>query len=113
LKTKSFWRPWLNPTVFSRPKVLLSAVAVVPIFIGAFCSFFIPAIRRHPLFPLLWAMAMVSYLIGGVAFTASNRFRIPFLDVSFIVLTAAVLVTLLNRVVPGTPPATSPKPPTP
>ncbi len=113
LKTKSFWRPWLNPTVFSRSKVLLSAVAVVPIFIGAFCSFFIPAIRRHPLFPLLWAMAMVSYLIGGVAFTASNRFRIPFLDVSFIVLTAAVLVTLLNRVVPGTPPATSPKPPTP
>jgi hypothetical protein len=102
LKTKSFWRPWLNPTVFSRAKVLLSAVAVVPIFIGAFCSFLVPAIRRHPLFPLLWAMAMVSYLIGGVAFTASTRFRIPFLDVSFMVLTAAVLETLLHRIVPGT-----------
>jgi ABC-type transport system involved in cytochrome c biogenesis permease subunit len=47
-------------------------------------------------------MAMVSYLIGGVAFTASTRFRIPFLDVSFMVLTAAVLETLLHRIVPGT-----------
>ena len=102
LKTKSFWRPWLNPTVFSRAKVLLSAVAVVPIFIGAFCAFLTPAIRKHPLFPLLWAMTIVSYLIGGVAFTASTRFRIPFLDVSFMVLTAAVLESLLHRIVPGT-----------
>ena len=97
LKTKAFWRPWLNPTIFSPTEVAVSALTVVPLFAGAFASFLIPSVRKHPLYPLLWSLAIVSYLIGGVAFTASTRFRIPFLDVSFMVLTAAVAASLLER----------------
>ncbi len=105
LKAKAFWRPWLNPTVFSSTRVAISAIATVPLFLGGFMSLLIPSIRRHPMTLLLWGVVVTSYLIGGFLFTASTRFRIPFLDVAFMVLAAAAFSRLLDRWLPGSHPA--------
>ena len=104
LKAKAFWRPWLNPTVFSGTHVAVSAIATVPLFLGAFASLLIPSIRRHPMTPLLWGVVGTSYLIGGLLFTASARFRIPFVDVAFMVLAAATFSRLLERWMSRNPP---------
>lgn len=97
LKAKAFWRPWLNPTVFTGTRVAISAIATVPLFLGGFGSLLIPSIRRHPMTPLLWGVIGTSYLIGGLLFTASARFRIPFVDVAFMVLASATFARLLER----------------
>jgi len=97
LKTIAYWRPWLNPTVFTPFEVAVSIVAVVPLFIGGFGSLLVTKVRREPLYPLLWSIALTSYLIGGFFFTASTRFRIPFMDVSFMIMTGASVAVLLER----------------
>lgn len=97
LKTIAYWRPWLNPTVFTPFEVVVSAVAIIPLYVGGFCSLLISKIRREPLYPLLWSIALTSYLIGGFLFTASTRFRIPFMDVSFMIMTGATIAVLLER----------------
>jgi len=89
-KFRHFWTPWVNPLIFPRSQFLLSLFAVTPLFIGAL----VELLRRRKLdafLVLLLGVVVVGYLVGGFLFHVAVRYRIPFVDVAFIVLTASFL----------------------
>lgn len=88
-KFRHFWTPWVNPLIFPRSQFLLSLFAVTPLFIAALAEL----LRRRKLdafLVLLLAVVLVGYLVGGFLFHVALRYRIPFVDVAFIVLTASL-----------------------
>lgn len=92
-KTIAYWRPWVNPVIYSPTRVAVSALITVPLWvlgIWGLCS------RRwqNPLRPLLWALLVVGYVTGGLIWVVSLRYRLPFAEPVFMLATAAVLGTL-------------------
>ncbi len=86
-----FWRPWLNPLIFSRAHVLLSGLVTVPLFLGAGLELWHRRRAWDSFLSLLVSLVAVGFAIGGLLFVASVRYRIPLVDVTFLVLTAAWL----------------------
>jgi 4-amino-4-deoxy-L-arabinose transferase-like glycosyltransferase len=91
-KFKHFWTPWLNPLIFPRSLYLLSLVATTPLFLLAAIELW----RRRrkmsdPFLVLLLGLVAVGYIVGGFLFHVQVRYRIPFIDVAFLLLTASFL----------------------
>jgi len=90
-KLKHFWTPWLNPIIFSRTQFLLSLFFTTPLFVLAFLELWRRRHERDPFMLLLLGLVGVGYLVGGFLFHVQVRYRIPFVDVTFLILTASFL----------------------
>jgi len=90
-KFKHFWTPWLTPLICSRSNYLISMVANTPLFLLAAIELFRPRARRDAFLILLLGLIAIGYLVGGFLFHVQVRYRIPYVDVTFILLTASLL----------------------
>jgi hypothetical protein len=90
-KFRHFWTPWLNPLIFSRRDFLLSLFSATPLFAFAAAELIRRRTGRDPFLALLLALILVGYLVGGFLFHVQVRYRIPFLDVSLLLLSASFL----------------------
>lgn len=90
-KFKHFWTPWLNPLIFSRAQVALSAVAATPLFVWALLELGRQRRRLDRFLILLLGLIGTGYLVAGFLFHVQVRYRVPFVDVSFLVLSASLL----------------------
>lgn len=90
-KIRHVLRPWLNPVAFTRMEVIVSALVSIPLFLGAGAELIRRRGRLDSFGTLLAALTLSGFLIGGVVFSASVRYRIPLMDVTFIVLTSAFI----------------------
>jgi 4-amino-4-deoxy-L-arabinose transferase-like glycosyltransferase len=90
-KFKHFWTPWLNPLIFSRSEVLISFFMLTPLFIFGAIELCRRKGARDPFLYLLVGLIAVGYVVGGLLFHVQVRYRIPFVDMSFILLTASFL----------------------
>jgi len=90
-KFKHFWTPWLNPLIFSRANVLISVITITPLFLLGAVELFRRLASRDPFALLLLGLIVVGYLVGGFLFHVQVRYRFPFVDVTFMVLTASLL----------------------
>ncbi len=86
-----FWTPWLNPLIFSRPQFLISVGSQTPLFAFAALELWRRQRSGDPFLLLLLGVVAVGYLVGGWLFIAAVRYRLPFVDVAFLVLTASWL----------------------
>jgi hypothetical protein len=87
-KTLHFWRPWLNPLLVERNAFLVSIIVGVPLFLFGALGLFGRAVS-HPTHSLLVGITLIGYLTGGLLFTASARFRFPFVDICALLFAAA------------------------
>ena len=102
-KFKHFWTPWLNPLIFSRTDFLISLFALTPLFLLAAFELWRRCRAKDSFVPLLIGLIAVGYLVGGLLFHVQLRYRFPFVDTSFILLTSSFLGTLrLPRFQPRT-----------
>ena len=90
-KFKHFWTPWLNPLIFPRTTFLLSVLCATPLFIFGAVELVRRLYTRDAFSFLLLGLIATGYLVGGLLFQVQVRYRIPFVDMSFIVLTASLL----------------------
>ncbi|MGE0882717.1 MAG: glycosyltransferase family 39 protein [Blastocatellales bacterium] len=90
-KFRHFWTPWLNPLIFPRSIFVLSLFTVTPIFILGLIEIWKRRKSFDSFLVLLIGLIFVGYLVGGLLFHVQVRYRIPFVDVAFIVLTASFL----------------------
>lgn len=90
-KFKHFWTPWLNPVIFSRANFLMSVVSAAPLFLLAPVELWRRRKLRDPFLILLLGLIGVGYLVGGFLFHVQIRYRIPYVDISFLLLTASLL----------------------
>ena len=90
-KFKHFWTPWLNPLIFSRANVLVSVLTITPLFILGAAELFRRLRAGDPFALLLLGLIVVGYVAGGLLFHVQVRYRFPFVDVTFMVLTASLL----------------------
>ncbi len=97
-KTLRFWTPWLDPVVHPATHVWLSLGATLPLFVFSAAELLRRRGRPDAFGKLLAALVLVGWLTGGFLFHVAVRYRIPFVDVTFLVLTAS----WLGR--PGRPP---------
>ena len=93
-KLKHFWTPWLNPVIFSRANVLISLVTITPLFILGIAELFRRLKARDPFLLLLIGLIGVGYVVGGFLFHVQVRYRFPYVDVTFIVLSASLLAAV-------------------
>jgi hypothetical protein len=96
-KSKHFWTPWLNPLIFSRSNFLISLVTITPLFVMAAIELFRRRKSRAPFLLLLLGLIAVGYLVGGLLFHVQVRYRFPFVDVTFMILSASFLGHLQAR----------------
>lgn len=96
-KLKHFWTPWLNPLIFPRTTFLLSVLSATPLFLFGAVELGRRLYSRDRFSFLLLGLISTGYLVGGLLFQVQVRYRIPFVDVSFIVLTASLLGQLPLR----------------
>lgn len=97
-KSVHFWTPWLNPLIFPRPLVVLSFLVSTPLFVLAAVELRRRRHRVDPFFTLLLGLIAVGFLVGGWLFLTSVRYRIPFVDAAFLLLSASWLGNLHSRV---------------
>lgn len=90
-KFKHFWTPWLNPLIFSRSIYLLSLFTITPLFLMAAAELFRRRASIDAFLILLLGLVAVGYLVGGLLFHTQVRYRFPFVDLTFMVLTASLL----------------------
>ncbi|MBI4327203.1 MAG: hypothetical protein HY674_18360 [Chloroflexi bacterium] len=90
-KFTHFWRPWLNSLIFPRWQVLLSMLVTTPAFVLAGVELWRRRGSLDSFLKLLLSLIATGYLVGGVLFVASVRYRIPLVDVSFVLLSASWL----------------------
>ncbi len=97
-KFKHFWTPWLNPLIFSRTNFLVSLLATTPLFLLAAVELVRRAAKPDPFLLLLLGLVGVGYLVGGFLFHVQVRYRFPFVDVTFMILSASLLGDLTGRI---------------
>lgn len=97
-KFKQFWTPWLNPLIFSKRDVLLSLVSATPLFLLAAAELIRRRATRDPFLVLLGGLVLVGYVAGGFLFHVQVRYRIPFVDVTFLLLSACFLAHCFQRI---------------
>lgn len=90
-KSKHFWTPWVNPVIFGRRDVLLSMVCTTPVFILAALELWRRKRSGDPFLVLLLGIVGVGYLTGGLIFHVQVRYRIPYVEVTFLLLAASWL----------------------
>jgi 4-amino-4-deoxy-L-arabinose transferase-like glycosyltransferase len=90
-KFKHFWTPWLNPLIFPASTFLLSVLSATPLFILAVAELWRRRSNRDAFLSLLLGLIATGYLVGGILFQVQVRYRIPFVDVAFIILAASFL----------------------
>ncbi len=95
-KALIFWRPWLNPTIYPAPKVILSALIFVPtLMLGLIGLTWL----RHHNRRLFWSCVLflgISW-IAHIPFQTVTRFRIPLVDPVCLILGVQPLMALVNR----------------
>lgn len=96
-KFRHFWTPWLNPLIFSRANVLISLATITPLFLLGAVELFRRLKTGDPFLLLLLGLIAVGYLVGGLLFHVQVRYRFPFVDVTFIILSASLLGDLTRR----------------
>jgi hypothetical protein len=90
-KFKHFWTPWLNPLIFPRKQFIISLLTATPIFLLAAAELFRRRRAIDPFLVLLLGLVGVGYLVSGLLFHVQVRYRLPFVDVTFMILTASLL----------------------
>lgn len=96
-KVRHFWTPWLNPLIVSRAVFLASLLAATPIFLLAVMEVWRRLRRQDAFLWLLLGLVAVGFLVGGLLFHVQVRYRIPFVDLSFLVLSASWLGNITRR----------------
>ena len=98
-KFRHFWTPWLNPLIFPRTQFLLSVLSATPLFLLAAAELFRRrrTLKRDPFLLLMLGLIGVGYLVAGFLFHVQVRYRIPFVDLTCIILTASLLGQLTLR----------------
>lgn len=96
-KFKHFWTPWLNPVIFSRANFLISLLANTPLFLLAGAELIRRRGKSDPFLVLLLGLVAVGYLVAGFLFHVQVRYRIPYVDVTFMLLTASLLGALASQ----------------
>lgn len=90
-KFKHFWTPWLSPLVFPRSLFILSLLTTTPLFLLAAAELWRRRKVRDYFLVLLLGLVLVGYVVGGFLFHVQVRYRIPFVDITFLLLTASLL----------------------
>jgi hypothetical protein len=90
-KVRHFWTPWVNPVIFSRTNFLMSLVTFTPLFLLAAAEVFRRRKRVEPFLVLLLGLIGAGFLVGGLLFHSAVRYRIPFVDVTCLLLTGSWL----------------------
>lgn len=90
-KFKHFWTPWLNPLIFPRTQFIISLLSATPLFLLSALELFRRRRTIDRFLVLLLGLVGVGYLVSGLLFHVQVRYRLPFVDVSFIILTASFL----------------------
>ena len=85
-KTQHFWTPWLNPVIFERKAFLISVFFTTPLFVLAACELWRRRRTYDAFLVLLLGILGIGYLTGGLIFHAQVRYRIPYVEVTFILL---------------------------
>jgi 4-amino-4-deoxy-L-arabinose transferase-like glycosyltransferase len=96
-KFKHFWTPWLNPLIFSRANFLISLVTLTPVFLLAAAELWRRRGKYDPFLLLLLGLVGIGYLVGGFLFHVQVRYRFPFVDMTFLLLTASFLAHVKLR----------------
>src|SRR5438067_10849873 len=96
-KFEHFWTPWLNPLIFSRMNFLLSLLVNTPLFLMAGIELVRRSWQRDSFIILLLGVIAVGYVVGGLLFQVQVRYRIPYVDVAFILLAASLMASLSQR----------------
>ena len=96
-KFEHFWTPWLNPLIFSRMNFLLSLLVNTPLFLMAGVELVRRSWQRDSFIILLLGVIAVGYVVGGLLFQVQVRYRIPYVDVAFILLAASLMASLSQR----------------
>ena len=98
-KVRHFWTPWLNPLIFPRSLFLISVVTFTPLFVFAALELWR---RRRQTDRFLWLLVGLigtGFVVGGLLFHAAVRYRIPFVDVTCLMLTGSWMGNALPDVV--------------
>jgi hypothetical protein len=90
-KLRHYWTPWLNPLIFSRGQFLISLFAATPLFLISVIELWRGRGQRDPFIVLMLGLVVVGFLVGGFLFHVQVRYRVPFVDVTFLLLTASFL----------------------
>ena len=99
-KTLHFWTPWLNPTIFDRRNYWVSIVFTTPLFGLAAGELWRRRKSPDPLLILLLGLMAIGYLVGGLIFHSQVRYRIPYVEVTFLLL-ASSWVSCFSDYVPN------------
>jgi hypothetical protein len=89
-KIRHFWTPWVNPMLYSRSIVALSAIYSVPVFLVGLFGLARLLWRRSPLGRPLLAVIGIGFLTGGLIFHTQVRYRVPFVDIALAIAAATV-----------------------
>ena len=98
-KIRHFWTPWLNPLIFPKSLFLISVVTFTPLFVLAALELWR---RRRQTDSFLWLLVGIigsGFVVGGLLFHAAVRYRIPFVDVTCLMLTGSWLGNALPSLV--------------
>ncbi len=97
-KLVHFWTPWLNPLIFPRSQFLLSVFSQTPLFVLAALELWRRRRAIDSFLCLLLGLVAIGYVVGGLLFIVAVRYRIPFVDVAFLVLSASWLGHFSSRI---------------
>ena len=86
-------------TAVPRTQFLLSVLSATPLFLLAAAELFRRrrTLKRDPFLLLMLGLIGVGYLVAGFLFHVQVRYRIPFVDLTCIILTASLLGQLTLR----------------
>lgn len=96
-KIRHFWTPWVNPMLYSRSVVAISAVYSVPVFLLGLYGLWQLVKRRSPLGHVLLIVVGIGFLTGGLIFHTQVRYRVPFVDIALALAAGAALCRTVDR----------------
>lgn len=102
LEGLGYWRPWLNPRFHGPAKVVLSALAVVPVLALGLLGLFELRLWNSWAFRVALAFLLLAWL-SHLPFQTVMRFRIPFTDPILLALASGLLVRTVPKLI-GWPP---------
>lgn len=95
-KLPQFWRPWLNPLMYSSLAVFGSASYMIALFLLASVGILLLRRRHRWVFSVIVLWLIFVWLIH-IPFHVGPRHRVPFSDPLLVVLSAFTVVTFLFR----------------
>lgn len=95
LKLVTYWRPWLNPRFHPTPRVVLSALAIVPLFAFGLAGLVRLRARDRRAFVAVAAFLLLGWL-AHAPFLVAMRLRTPFTDPILLALASEPLIRIAS-----------------